>query len=474
MNPETTEFHSFVHQARAKLVEVGAAFLGLGSLVSAMAIYFASMSSPRNQGHAIIMVVASVVAFGLLWAVRHDSKVRSRSFRNLLIVAVTTYLPNQIAAALYLSWDHDRTLIILGIMFGAASMCRLRFLIVYGVMLAGWHLVSSFTDRQLSLDDFFYLWFFVPAMGVICGNSLRSHLAAVFELRQDVQKREHELVRARRSLAAERKRRELEEEKRRESEQIINRQNEQLWHVNRTNTMGEMVASIAHEINQPLNAIGVYVGVLMHRDAPKAEQRRAASQIGKLVDRCGKIIGRLRGFIRRDSGEDRVICMRDVIQDSIAMMANPAHRENVEVSFECDLGPPDTHVIANSIQLQQVVVNLLQNAIDATAENEDAKLVSVGLKTNAATMDVWVSDNGCGLNQVDQQRVFEAFYTSKTSGMGMGLAICRSILERYRGEISFDPNVSSGTTFRFCLPRAMGERPTESDFVEHVSKETAV
>ena len=475
VDQEITSFSEFVHSARAKLVDVGAIFIGFGSLVSAAVIYFPATSSPANQAHAAIMVCASLTMLGLLVHVRVRPRASKSSFRNLLVLVSAVYLPNMIGQGVFHGEDHDRTFIALGILFGAVSMCPWRYMIFYGIMLSGWHWTSAFVDRQLTEVDLFYAWFLVPVMGLISGNSLRSHLASVFALHQDVRAREQELTFARQNLSQERKRREVEEERRRESEQIVHRQNEQLWHVNRISTLGEMVASIAHEINQPLNAMGMYVGVLLHDSAAEEERNRAASQIGSLVDRCGKIIARLRGFVRRDTAGDGEICMREMIEVSIALVANSARRQGVGIQFDSPLRAPETHVIASEIQLQQVIVNLLQNAIDATEWNEDEKLVEVGLRQDASSLEVWVSDNGCGLvDDADRQRVFEAFYTSKASGMGMGLAICRSILERYRGDITAESNISKGTTFRFRLPQSLARSdsrlPATSGSCEHAGQ----
>jgi PAS domain S-box-containing protein len=243
--------------------------------------------------------------------------------------------------------------------------------------------------------------------------------------------------------------------KRREAEELLEQQVAHLAHLARLSTVGELVASISHEVNQPLYAIGNFsaaiVAALEAENPPMDTVRQCSAQIGKAVLRAGDIIRRVRSYVARGSPERRPINLEAIARESAALLSAEARRQRVQIQL--DVQPPAGPLLADPVAIQQVLVNLLRNALESLADI-DGRPRSVALAARPADgfIEVSVSDSGCGLNAESQRELFIPFYTSKPEGMGMGLAISKSIIEAHGGRIWAEPNAGGGTTLRFTLP----------------------
>jgi len=232
----------------------------------------------------------------------------------------------------------------------------------------------------------------------------------------------------------------------------------QLLHMARVNVMGEMASSLAHEINQPLAAI------VMRTDTAKArlrlgkefreeERRELLDFVGNQAYRAGQVIRRLRQFLHKGEPERSSVKLSEVVAEVLQLMRSDLQKAEVALSVEV---PPELPPAwADRVQLQQVLVNLLRNALDAMEyipPAERAMRIAAGLCEGH--LEIAVSDSGCGIAPEQLPRLFEPFFTTKPQGLGMGLAICRSIVESHGGRIWAAPNADRGATFAFRLPIA--------------------
>jgi len=254
------------------------------------------------------------------------------------------------------------------------------------------------------------------------------------------------------------------------SEQVANRrvleeQRERLTHVGRLSTMGEMTASIAHEINQPLTAITMYAqaGVkLLGRLTPgSAADSEVVGKLEGALDklanqslRAGAIIERIQRFARPQSTTHQTVTVNALIRDLLQLAGSDARLHDIELDLDLDEDLPP--VEADAIQLQQVLLNLIRNAIDAMSEihcQQGNRIRIRSARTAPGWLRVSVSDRGPGVSARDRDRLFTPFHTTKSEGMGMGLSICRSIISAHNGELSFFNNTPDpGATFYFSLP----------------------
>lgn len=230
----------------------------------------------------------------------------------------------------------------------------------------------------------------------------------------------------------------------------------QLAHVTRVTTLGELAASIAHEVNQPLAAIVTNgeVGLRwLDRETPDiVETRGALTRMIGAARRASDVISRLRALSRRSSSERSSLDVGEVINEVVALI----HRELISqrVVLRLDLNPARPMAIADRVQLQQVIMNLLINGIQAMASvDERSREMVVRLQPyEDSQVLVSVRDAGVGLAPDAEARLFQAFFTTKAEGMGMGLSISRSIIESHGGRIWVTRNDDTGTTFQFTLP----------------------
>jgi C4-dicarboxylate-specific signal transduction histidine kinase len=230
----------------------------------------------------------------------------------------------------------------------------------------------------------------------------------------------------------------------------------QLAHTARVNTMGEVVTSIAHEVNQPLFAIvsnARAAGTLLSRGEPDlAEIGAALEDIVQDANRASAIIARVRTFLQRKPTEHLPVDLNGVVETVRTFLDPELSRRRV--TLEVELGSPLPEVLGDTVQLQQVLVNLLMNAVDAM-DSVSPGLRLLRVRTAAEREDrvrLDVIDAGPGLDPATRARLFEPFFTTKQSGLGMGLAICRSIVEAHGGRIKALEQAGPGTTLRVWLP----------------------
>jgi two-component system sensor kinase FixL len=230
----------------------------------------------------------------------------------------------------------------------------------------------------------------------------------------------------------------------------------QLAHVSRLTMLGEITASMAHEINQPLAAVVMNANACrrwLEASPPNVEEAIAAARrIAADGERAGQVIGRVRSVVRKQAPEPSSLNVNDVIQETLAFtrVELEQHRVVVRAALAVDLPP----VLCDRIQLQQVLVNLILNGIDAMSATEaSSRLLTIeSLKTDADHIGVSVSDRGKGLSPEHTDHIFETFFSTKPNGLGMGLSVSRSIIEQHGGKIWAEPNPASGATLRFTLP----------------------
>jgi C4-dicarboxylate-specific signal transduction histidine kinase len=232
-------------------------------------------------------------------------------------------------------------------------------------------------------------------------------------------------------------------------------------HMNRVSTMGELAASLSHEIIQPIAAARNYARAalnFLHRQPPDlGEVNEQLGSVVSAVDRSGEIIGRIRDQIKKAPPRKTCFDLNQAIVEVIAL-ARSAMARNV-VSLQTLLAEGLPPVLGDRVQLQQVVLNLILNAVEAmsSVEVEARELLITTGQNQTGDVLVAVRDSGPGIDPKHVERVFEAFYTTKSSGLGMGLSICRSIIDAHGGRLWADVNEPRGAAFQFTLPSAEEE-----------------
>ena len=249
---------------------------------------------------------------------------------------------------------------------------------------------------------------------------------------------------------------EIEDLKRAEEERERLRQLQaELAHIQRVTTVGELAASIAHEVNQPIAAAVTDANTCMRwlaRDYPDLEEARAAAmRVVKDATRASEIISRIRLLFNKGTSERELINVNEIIGEMTVLLRSEAIRYNVSVRTELAADLPQ--VMGDRVQLQQVVMNLMRNGIDAIHEANMAGDLTIKSRRNAVDqLLILISDTGIGLPPEQADKVFDAFFTTKPQGTGMGLSISRSIIESHGGRLWATANPDRGTTFQFTLP----------------------
>ena len=246
---------------------------------------------------------------------------------------------------------------------------------------------------------------------------------------------------------------------RKRAEEALRKSQAELAHVSRLTTMGELTASIAHEVNQPLTAVVNNANAsisLLPEGTPNLEEVRAAlAEIIEDANRASDVITRVRQLAKKAPFEKSLLDLRDVVQDVLALARYESATRRITI--RTDLSQDLPSVSGDRVQLRQVLLNLVMNGMDAMSQVEEAKRVLI-IGGQRETQDgvsravVSVQDSGSGFKPEEMDRLFEAFYTTKPQGMGMGLAISRSIIEAHGGRLWTEPNQGPGATFLFSLP----------------------
>jgi two-component system sensor kinase FixL len=239
----------------------------------------------------------------------------------------------------------------------------------------------------------------------------------------------------------------------------------EVTHMSRFTALGEMASTLAHEINQPLTAISNYLRgsrrLLERMEGEHVEMLRdAVSKAADQALRAGQIIRRLREFVARGESERRIESLPKLIEDASTLALVGAREHGIVVTFRLD--PAADLVLADRIQIQQVLVNLMRNAIDVMSEGGAVRRLDIATGGGPDDqVEVTVADTGSGLAPEVARQLFQPFVTTKRKGMGLGLSICRTIVEAHGGKIWVDSPPGGGTTFHFTLRAAAHERETE-------------
>ena len=228
-----------------------------------------------------------------------------------------------------------------------------------------------------------------------------------------------------------------------------------LQHVSRLSAMGEMASGLAHELNQPLTAIRNYVQA--SRRMLTAQNGEASGKVHEYMDkaiaqtdRAGQIMRRMRKFVEKGETDRSFEDVNEVVEEASKLALVGARDINIEVEF--NFGTDLPQVLVDKIQIQQVVVNLVRNGVEALTDSKVRKLAISTAATEGDGVEVAVCDSGPGVTKEITGRLFQSFVTTKAQGMGLGLSICRSIVEDHGGRLWAERNQERGMTFRFTLP----------------------
>ena len=234
----------------------------------------------------------------------------------------------------------------------------------------------------------------------------------------------------------------------------------ELAHVGRLSEMGTLASSLAHELNQPLTAIASYCegAADLLEGEPDAESlemaREALRDTAGQAVRAGQIVRRMREFLSHGEIEHHVESLSRIVTEAnaLALVGSREHGIDVQVSLD----PYGDTVFVDRIQIQQVLFNLVRNAIEAMLESASRSL-TITTSADAEMVTISIEDTGSGISETLAPQLFQPFVTSKQAGMGIGLSICRTIVEAHGGRIWFEPGSEGGTIFRFTLPRVEGD-----------------
>ena len=248
---------------------------------------------------------------------------------------------------------------------------------------------------------------------------------------------------------------------RQRAEQEARQHHAELAHVARVSTMGEMAAGLAHELNQPLGAIASFAdgGMrIIEGGSPNVgDLGMAMEEISEQAHRAGRIIHRLRAFVTRSELQTTAADVRQLTAEVVDLLAMDIRHNQIDFHLDVprEIGP----VRVDRIQVQQVILNLMRNAIEAMEKTDpsDRRLVVRAERPDDGMVEIAVADTGPACPDETLDKIFDAFFTTKASGIGMGLSISRSIIEAHGGRLWVTPNADGGLTFRFTLPRDCGE-----------------
>jgi len=242
---------------------------------------------------------------------------------------------------------------------------------------------------------------------------------------------------------------------RKKTAEMTRRQEERFAHTARLITMGEMASTLAHELNQPLAAIANYCNgciARMQAGAVAEELLPVMQKAANQAERAGKVIARIRAFVKKSEPRRRATPVAVILEEALALIEIDAHRRGIRLSVEIAPGLPDVH--ADQIMIEQVLLNLARNGLDAMKDTqEEGRVLTVRARAGKGRfVEIAVIDRGHGIDKEDLERLFEPFFTTRDEGMGMGLPICRSIIEFHDGHLTARPGSEGGIIFTFTLP----------------------
>lgn len=248
------------------------------------------------------------------------------------------------------------------------------------------------------------------------------------------------------------------EEQLRQNERQLKQQETELLHMQRLSTVGELAAMMAHEINQPLGAIVNYLGGITLRFEPVLNDhpplREAVAESARLANRTSHIVQSIRNLVRRRDDERELLDMAALVQETASLLKQEMDRHHIQLQNDLpDSLPP---IEGERVKLQQLLLNLILNAIEALAPIEQLpRIIRIQAPDTVSddTLEICISDNGIGLSPDRLTRIFDPFVTSKSDGVGLGLSICKSIIESHGGEIAVTESGPGGSTFSIRLPK---------------------
>ena len=228
----------------------------------------------------------------------------------------------------------------------------------------------------------------------------------------------------------------------------------ELAHVSRVAAMGEMATTLAHEMNQPLSAISNYLqgceSLLASNPVDQLKLEQGLKKAEEQVDRASEVVVSLRSFLAKGDAVPKPQDLSLLIEEAAALALLGHQNGQVKVVFEIDRGLP--RVSVEKLQIQQVVVNLVRNAIDAMSDEPDKKITISVRRSDAEHVVVGVEDCGHGFDKTTAQNLFSPFFTTKRDGLGIGLSICKKIIEAHGGQLWAETGERGGAVFRFTLP----------------------
>ena len=250
------------------------------------------------------------------------------------------------------------------------------------------------------------------------------------------------------------------EESRTRAEEELRVAHADLAHVNRVSAMGELTASLAHEVNQPIAAAVTDSNTCLRwltRDEPDLEEARlAASRMVKDAARASEIISRIRSLFKRGTQQRELVDVNDLIREMIILLRNEISRQSIAVRTQLAEALPQ--IMGDRVQLQQVMMNLIMNSIDAMKDVDGTRELTIHSRSaDCEQVMVSVSDTGGGLPSQQADQIFNAFFTTKAHGTGMGLRISRSIVESHGGRLWAADNSPRGASFHLTLPAKVEE-----------------
>jgi C4-dicarboxylate-specific signal transduction histidine kinase len=241
-------------------------------------------------------------------------------------------------------------------------------------------------------------------------------------------------------------------------------QQEKIQLTSRLTTMGEMASSLAHELNQPLTAISNYsMGAVAMVNAGQTDPQKLLPALEKAAaqaQRAGKIISRIRDFVKRSEPRRQAVAIKTIVDNAVSLAEIDARKRGIDIEINLPREMPT--VLADPILIEQVLLNLIKNGLEAM-DNTTEHVLRVDVSRHHNTTQVCVIDAGHGVS--DPDRLFEPFFSTKSEGLGMGLNICRTIIESHHGQLWATNNTehaNGGTTFWFTLPCAPIDMPTDS------------
>lgn len=227
----------------------------------------------------------------------------------------------------------------------------------------------------------------------------------------------------------------------------------QLAHVSRLGTIGELASGLAHELNQPLAALHLYASAALRHLGPGVSPELAdcLQQLSQQSLRAGEIVRRMRSFATPTTTRRSSVDLHQLIREVLSLLAAELRSSGVRVDLRLDADLPP--VVADGIQLQQVLVNLIRNAMDAMDRTPlGSRVLTIATTLNQQSVRVTVADTGCGVAPETVNRLFDAFYTTKRDGLGLGLPICRTLIDGHGGKIGLERTSPEGSTFYFSIP----------------------